>query len=81
MDLPLNIEQKVIEYLNIEYGATASEGLNPSDLSYVGEVDTEGTTRLYWRYPCQDASGCWVTVEPYEGSYMISMTTIAPTRK
>ncbi|WP_041598547.1 hypothetical protein [Hahella chejuensis] len=75
MDLPENIETQIVEYVNIEYG---DDALTIKDLSYIGEFSRSGVVKKYWSYPCSNKPGCWATVEEYEGSFLISITTLAP---
>jgi hypothetical protein len=81
MELPINIEHEIIEYLNVEYGIYQEiEKIKKSDLSYVGEFVINGKSINYWEYPCSTEPKCWATVEPYEDSYLISITTHQPNK-
>ncbi len=81
MDIPPNVEVEIVNYLNVEYGANSEqEGVKTSDLKYEGEFLVDGKAVRYWAFPCTSSPGCWAVVEPYEGSYMISMTTAPPPR-
>ena len=79
MDLPANIEVQIIDYLNLEFGAyEESRKVTSDELNYVGVNTLDGKKVWYWKFPCSEKDGCWATVEEYEGSYMIEMTTKKP---
>ena len=79
MDLPSDIETQIIDYLNQEYGAyEEQEMLRETDLTYVGEYVVDGRSTRFWSFPCSTEPGCWATVEEYESSYLISVTTEPP---
>jgi hypothetical protein len=79
MELPKNIEQKILEYLHLEYGedSESDTSLKLSDIEFVGEFNVNGTEIFYWSYPI-DNEVRWATVEPYENSYLIGMVTELP---
>lgn len=74
MNLPDDIKSRISSYLNMEFGSLDPENrIRDSDLIYLGEVDGV----CYWYFPTASAH-CWATVEPYESSYLIGMTTVKP---
>lgn len=79
MDLPENIEAQIVHYLNLEFGAhEESQKITSGELDYVGEKTSDEGKIWYWKFPCAANAGCWATVEEYDGSYLIGMTTEAP---
>lgn len=79
MDLPTDIDVQIVDYLNLEFGAyEESQKVTPNDLNYIGVNTSSGKKIWYWKFPCSEKGGCWATVEEYEGSYMIGMTTSKP---
>ncbi len=78
-NLPANIEEEIVEYLNLEFGAPGfSEPLTTGDLAYVGQFEEYGKPKRYWRFSCREKPGCWATVQPYGVGYLTSMTMVAP---
>lgn len=71
MELPEDIEEKISSYLNLEFGESAIEA---SQLIYLGSSNSV----FYWHFPSTD-NKCWATVEPFEDSFLISLTTNEPT--
>jgi hypothetical protein len=79
MDVPNNIEIEIVDYLNVEYGVYEEEKkYKTSDLEFEGKFLLDGKIKLFWKFPCSSVQGCWATVEEYESSYLISMTTRKP---
>ncbi|MFL0809357.1 MAG: hypothetical protein K6L76_02985 [Agarilytica sp.] len=79
MDLPENVEHQIVDYLNLEYGIYQEDKkIRVGDLTFDGEKKIDGKEVRYWKFPCSEKSGCWATVEEYEGSILISMTTKSP---
>lgn len=73
-DLPETILQELVEYLNLEYAAPeVSEPVSVEDLSFAGEFEMYDKPIRYWRYPCSEENGCFVTVQPFADSYCIGM--------
>lgn len=82
MDLSVDIEQQIVEYLNIEYGVyKENEKINVSDLCYEGVRVVDGKYIRFWKYPCSKESGCWATVEKYEDGFLISIANILPKKE
>lgn len=79
MKLPNNKQQKILEYLHLEFGEDSQNdtSLKLSDLKFVGEFSVNGTEIFYWSYSI-DNEVRWATVEPYEDSYLIGMVTELP---
>lgn len=79
MVLPDGIEQEILKYLHLEYGEDPNDpsSLKLGDISYDGEYEIDGIKMHYFTYPLHDGRS-WVSIEPYGGSYLISMTTNAP---
>ena len=73
MDLPDNIKSRVADYLNLEFGESS---IAEDDLSYIGFEND----RHYWTFSSSN-NNYWAFVEPYEGSFLISMTIIKPDLK
>ncbi len=81
MDLPVDIEIKIADYLNMEFGAYEERAkIISKDLNYEGEFLVDGKVIRYWKFPCSTKPGCWATVELVEPGYMIGMTTDPPNR-
>lgn len=79
MELPDNIELKIVDYLNLEFSESEQNSrLNVEQLTYIGPIMSNGVRVWYWKFPCSSPEGCWATVEEYEGGYLISMTTNEP---
>lgn len=76
MDLPVGIEQEILEYLHLEYGEDANDpsSLKLEDIQYDGLFDVAGTPTHYFKY----GERKWATIEPFGDSYVIGMTTRTP---
>lgn len=70
MNLPKNIKYQIAEYLNLEFG---SNDIAENQLEYVGSSNNIS----YWVLS-KSAQRYWATVEPYEDSYLIGMTSTEP---
>ncbi|MCU0756879.1 MAG: YidB family protein [Xanthomonadales bacterium] len=63
MELPRTaspVEERVIEYLNLELGLDAATMLKPGELTALGEHVIDGRTTQWWRFRCADGSDCYV---------------------
>ena len=70
MSLPEKIESQIAEYLNLEFG---SNDITEGELEYVGTSND-----IHYWILSHSKEKYWATVEPYEDSYLIGMTTSAP---
>jgi hypothetical protein len=79
MNLPDDIEVQILDYLRLEYGEDAGgpAALQRSQLRYEGEYLLNGVATHFWWFPCTTQQ-CWATVEPWEDSYCLGMTTECP---
>ena len=79
MELPLDIEKQILEYLHLEYGEDpgASDSLNIEDISYEGEFEINGISTHYFKY-ASSTGRTWATVEPFGDSYCLGMTSSTP---
>lgn len=74
--LPHDINQEVVSYLNLEWGATKGhQELLVSDLSFVGKGVRCGNEIRVWSYPCARAGTCYATVQPWKDSYVKASTS------
>ena len=69
MDLPSNIEEQVIAYLNLEFGT--------NDFKTTDLVFESSNSNHVWSFKSNNCK-FWAIVEPYEGSYLISMSDTNP---
>ena len=70
MNLPHDIKSQVAEYLTLEFG---SNDITENHLEYLGSKN-----ELHYWTLSKSGKSYWATVEPYEDSYIIGMTTSKP---
>ncbi len=72
------IEQEPLDYLHLVFGQQSSDdySLKLSELKYEGQFMLEDIPAHYWAYLYMGSKG-WATVEPFEDSYCLSLTTIS----
>jgi hypothetical protein len=54
------IEDRAIEFLNLELGLDAASMLKPGDVSALGERLIDGRSTQWWRYRCPGGGDCYV---------------------
>lgn len=81
-DLPENIKDELVDYLNREYGVPHfSEAFVVSDLTLVGDfVELDMPIRI-WEYQCGNDKKCYVGAQPYGDGYMIGSTLLPDGQK
>ena len=79
MELPQDIENKILEYLHLEYGEdpNSDNSLKLEDITYEKEYEIEGVLVHYFNYKSRSGR-TWATVEPFGDSYCIGMTSKSP---
>ena len=80
MELPVDIKDRILEYLHLEYGEDSNDpnALTLEQISYEGEYEIHGVNVHYFKYESSSGRN-WATVEPYGDSYAIGMTSKSPT--
>lgn len=75
MELPDDIEQRILEYLHLEFGESPEDedALELSELRYEGIHEMEGVPTHCWSFPSTSDEMC-ATVEPHEDTYCIGMS-------
>ncbi len=77
--LPRRIASEIAEYLRLEFGESARTGVKAGQLKFEGEYLIDGVPTQYWRYPTSNPTKPgWATVERFDGTYSLGMTTIPP---
>ena len=79
MTLPEGIESEVLGYLHLEYGEDPSDpnALKIDDIEDQGEFDVAGTPTHFFGYPTSSGQE-WVTVEAFDGSYVLGISLTGP---
>lgn len=54
------IENRALEFLNLELGLDSGSMLKPGDITALGEHVIDGRTTQWWRYRCPNGGDCYV---------------------
>lgn len=81
-DLPYDIEDELVDYLNREFGVPHfSDAFVSADLTLVGDFEELGKPIRIWEYQCGKDKKCYVGAQPFGDGYMIGSTDIPDGQK